>query len=133
MRAVAILAMLRPRRASMRLRSRAILVVSGWRWMASTARPSHEFAALLGDVSAPHDGVGFAVGGGQTGPRAQVRGVGETRDVADLGDEHRRQHRTHAGQLLDRLIATVSRQPLGDHRGEARINCGDVAHNHIAS
>ena len=30
-------------------------------------RPSHEFAALLGDVSAPHNGVRFAVGGGQTG------------------------------------------------------------------
>src|SRR6202171_1741208 len=29
--------MLRPRRASIRWRSRAILVGSGWRWMASTA------------------------------------------------------------------------------------------------
>src|SRR5712675_2438440 len=40
-------------------------------------RPPHEFAALLGDVPAAHDSVGFAVCGGQPGPRAQVGGVGE--------------------------------------------------------
>src|SRR6267378_3926816 len=40
-------------------------------------RPPHEFAALLGDVPAANDGVRFAVGGGQPGPRAQVGGVGE--------------------------------------------------------
>src|ERR1700736_222154 len=32
-------------------------------------RPPHKFAALLGDVPATNDGVGFAVCGGQTGPR----------------------------------------------------------------
>jgi hypothetical protein len=46
---------------------------------------------------------------------------GGTRYIADLGDEHRRQHRPDTGQLLDRLRATVGRQPLGDQRGEARF------------
>ena len=40
-------------------------------------------------------------------------------DVADLSDEHRRQHRSDAGQLLDRLIAPMCAQPLGDHRCKA--------------
>ena len=47
--------------------------------------------------------------------------AGEPVYVPDLGDEHRRQHRPHAGQLLDGLIATVGPQSLGDHRGEARF------------
>src|SRR5258705_2193266 len=59
------------------------------------SRPPHEFAALLGDVPAANDGVGFAVCGGQTGPRAQVCRPGKTVYVPDLGDEHRRQHRPY--------------------------------------
>jgi hypothetical protein len=50
-----------------------------------------------------------------------VGGVGEAVHVTDLGDEHRRQRRSDAGHLLDRLIAAVGVQPLGDHRGEARF------------
>ena len=33
----------------------------------------------------------------------------------------KRQRRSDAGHLLDRLIAAVGVQPLGDHRGEARL------------
>ena len=48
-------------------------------------------------------------------------GVGEAVHVTDLGDEHRRQRRSDAGQVLDRWIAAVGVQPLGDPRGEARL------------
>ena len=50
-----------------------------------------------------------------------MRGISETRHAADLGDQHRPSTRPHAGQLLDRMIAAVGRQPLGDHRGKARF------------
>ncbi len=48
-------------------------------------------------------------------------GVGEAVHVPDLGDEHRRQRRSDDGHLLDRLVAAMGVQPLGDHRGEARF------------
>jgi len=44
--------------------------------------------------------------------------IGETADVTDLGDEHRRQHRSDTGHLLDCLIAAVGVEPFGDQRGE---------------
>ena len=40
----------------------------------------------------------------------------EPGDVADLGDDHRGQHRADARQGLDRLVAVVAGQQVGDDR-----------------
>src|SRR5262245_2113952 len=84
-------------------------------------RPSDQFRALFGDMSTVHDGVGLAVAWGQPGPGAQVGRVSEADGVTDLGDQHRRQHRSDARNVLDRLIATVSVEPFGYQRGEPRL------------
>ena len=58
---------------------------------------------------------------GQPGPRAQVGGSGEAVHVTDLGDEYRGQRRSDAWHLLDRVIAAVRLEPLGDQPGEAGL------------
>ena len=84
-------------------------------------RPADQFGALFGDMPAVHDGVGLAVAWGQPGPGAQLGGPGEAVHVTDLGDEHRRQHRSDTGYLLDGLIAAISVELFGDQRGEPRL------------
>jgi hypothetical protein len=54
---------------------------------------------------------------GQPGPRGQLPRTSEAGDVADLGDEHRPQ-RANPGDLLDRGVAGISSQPVGDQPGE---------------
>src|SRR6478736_1062484 len=117
LRAAATLAMFLPRRASMRCLSAEILAV-GVALHRLDRRPTDRFGALFGDVSAVHDGVGLAVARGQPGPGAQLGGPGEAVHVTDLGDEHRRQHRSDTGYLLDGLIVAISVELCGDQRGE---------------
>jgi hypothetical protein len=62
--------------------------------------------------------VGLVVFRGQSGPAGQPRGPVEAGDVADLGDEHRGQHRPDPGDLLDSAVAGVAAQPAGDQLGE---------------
>src|ERR1035438_4119453 len=71
--------------------------------------------ALLSDMPAGDLGVRLTVTGRQPGPRAQLARVLEPGDVADLGDDHRGQHRADAGQLLDHLVAAVTGQQAGDY------------------
>jgi hypothetical protein len=47
-----------------------------------------------------------------------LRGAGEPRHLADLGDEHRRQHRTDPGQLLHRHEAGIGDQAAPAEPGE---------------
>jgi hypothetical protein len=75
---------------------------------AAAAATSH-----LGDPSTVHGGVGLVVLGSQPGPRRQLRGLGEATDVADLGDEHRGQHRSDPRNGLDGEVAGVGAQPTG--------------------
>ena len=49
---------------------------------------------------------------------ASCSGPAEATDVADLGDEHRGQHRPDPGDGLDRAVAGVGAQPAGDQLGE---------------
>ena len=72
--------------------------------------PAHEPVALLGDPPAVDLGVGLAVPGCHPGPGAQLLGAGEPGDVADLGDEHRRQDWSDAVDGLDGLPAKVAGQ-----------------------
>jgi hypothetical protein len=44
-------------------------------------------------------------------PARQLGGGAEPTDVADLGAEHRCQHRTDPGELLERGIAGIGDQP----------------------
>ena len=48
-------------------------------------RPAHQGGALLGYVATVGLVVRFPVAGSEPGPAAQVAGVGEAGDVADLG------------------------------------------------
>ena len=60
-------------------------------------------------------------GVGSARPRTPAaRRVGEPVHVADLGDEHRRQHRADPGQLLHRLIAGFAGQLAPVNRVERR-------------
>src|SRR6476469_6531683 len=43
--------------------------------------------------------------------------------VTDLGDEHRAQDGAHTGQLLDRLVAGVPAELVGDHDAEPGFVC----------
>ena len=43
--------------------------------------------------------------------------------VCDLGDEHRAQDGAHTGQLLDRLLAGVPDELVGDHDAEPGFVC----------
>jgi hypothetical protein len=52
-------------------------------------------------------GVGLAVFRGEPGPASQLRRAGKPTDVADLGDEHRREHRPDPGDGLNGLVAEV--------------------------
>jgi hypothetical protein len=54
------------------------------------------------------------VAGRESGPGAQLRSAGEAVDVADLGHEHRRQHRAHPGDGLERQVVDVAGQGGGD-------------------
>ena len=54
----------------------------------------------------------------QPGPRGQLARAREPGDVADLGDEHRPEQRADPGDLLDRGVAGISSQPVGDQPGE---------------
>ena len=124
LRAAATLAMLRawgPRRAMMASRACRIGVPAGVRWTAPGQRPAQRPRALLGDPAAVHRGVGFVVGGRESGPTRQLGGTSEAAHVADLGDEHRRQHRPDAGCLLECLIAAMVAEPFGDQPGEPRF------------
>ena len=56
--------------------------------------------------------------GCQPGPRAQPGRGGEPGDVADLGHDHRRQHRADARQRPDGVVAVVVGQQVGDGRLE---------------
>jgi hypothetical protein len=56
--------------------------------------------------------------GRQPGPAPQLRGGTEPADVADLGEEHRRQDRPDAGQLLQRDVAGIGDQPAPGEAGE---------------
>jgi hypothetical protein len=80
---------------------------------AAAAATSH-----LGDPAAVHGGVGLVVARGQPGPRGELGGPGEATDVADLGDEHRGQHRPDPRDLLDRHVPGVFTQSPGDQLGE---------------
>ena len=64
-------------------------------------------------------GVGLGVPGRQPGPRAQLRGAGETGDVADLGHEHRGEDRADTADGLDRLVAAMLSEHVDDQGGEA--------------
>jgi len=72
-------------------------------------------------MPAMHDGVGLAVSRSQPGPGAQLGGASEAVHVTDLGDEHRRQHRSDTRYLLDGLIAAISVELFGDQPGEPRL------------
>ena len=109
--------MLRPRRAPTRSRSCPRSGVAGHALHGLDRGPAHQPAALLGDPAAVHGGVGLVVFRGQPGPGGQLLRAAEAGDVADLGDEHRGQHRPHPGDLLDRAIAGVGAQPAGDELG----------------
>ena len=85
--------------------------------------PPHQLGTLFGDVPAAHHGVGLVVARGQPGPRTQPGGIGETMHVSDLGDEHRAQDGAHTGQLLDRLLAGVPDELVGDHDAEPGFVC----------
>ena len=50
--------------------------------------PTHQCRALFGYLPAVGNVVWFAVTGSETGPAAQVAGVAEAGDVADLGHEY---------------------------------------------
>jgi hypothetical protein len=96
---------------------------------AAAAATSH-----LGDPSAVHGGVGLVVFRGQPGPRRQLRRPVEPADVADLGDEHRGQHRPDPGKGLDRDVAGVGAQPPGDEFGEQfdrKVQRGDHPHRGV--
>jgi hypothetical protein len=49
------------------------------------------------------------MGRGQPGPGGQLFGAAEAGDIADLGDEHRREDRPDPGNLLDREVAGSAR------------------------
>ena len=59
--------------------------------------------------------VRLAVARGQPSPAGEFLRPSETPHLADLGHEHRREHRADATDLLDRAIATMPRQQLSDH------------------
>ena len=64
--------------------------------------PSDQSGALFGDPATVDMGVGLVVLGGEPGPAGQLCGGTEPGDVADLGNEHRGQHRPDPGDLLQR-------------------------------
>jgi hypothetical protein len=77
-------------------------------------RPTHQSAALLGDMAPSDFLVGLAVAGSQSGPAGQMPGALEPRDITDLGNEDGAQGRADSGNGLDALIAEVAGQPWAD-------------------
>ena len=69
--------------------------------------PADQPRALFGDPAAMHGSVGLAMLRVQPGPAGQLRRPREPSDLADLGDEHRRQDGPDPGNGLDREIARV--------------------------
>ena len=61
--------------------------------------PTDQVVALLGDPSTVDRGVGLTVAGGHPGPGAQLLGPVKAGHVADLGHEHRAQHRPTPGMV----------------------------------
>src|SRR6266700_8386114 len=94
-----------PRRAMMASLAPPITESRGMRWMASISAQRSSRDPCLGDMAAGDLGVGLTVAGRQARPGAQLPGVAEPGDVADLGGDDRGQHRADAGQLLDHLVA----------------------------
>ena len=77
-------------------------------------RPAHQAAALFGDRPAVNLGVGLAVTRAPPRRRTQLVRRREASDVADLGNEHRGQHRADPVDRLDRPIPTMIDQMSGD-------------------
>jgi len=77
--------------------------------------PTDQVVALLGDPSTVDRGVGLTVAGGDPGPGAQLLGPVKAGHVADLGHEHRAQHRPDAGDGLDPRCAADA--DLSRHTG----------------
>src|SRR3954467_1057537 len=89
---------------------------SGPPWETETAAAAA--TSHLGDPAAVHGGVGLVMARSQPGPRGQLPRAREAGDVADLGDEHRPEQRPDHRDLLDRAIAGISAQPVGDQPAE---------------
>jgi len=62
--------------------------------------------------------IGLVVLGRQPGPAGQLRRSGEPTHLADLGNEHRREHRTDTGELLHRGVSRMGNQLPADQPGE---------------
>ena len=122
MRAAATLAMPVPRRSAMRCRSTWILDVRGL-GDGFDRGPADQPRALLGDRAAPHDGVGLVMLGCQPGPRTQLARPREAGDVTDLRHEQRREDPPDPVDGLDRPIARMAGELVGqgplerDHLG----------------
>jgi hypothetical protein len=65
-------------------------------------------------VAAGYLEVRFAVAGSQPCPAAQLRRAGEPADIADLGDDDRRQDRADTRQDLERAVPVMTPQQVGD-------------------
>src|SRR6266536_823735 len=89
-------------------------------------RPAQHLRALLGHVPADHLGVGLVVPRGQPGPGAQLPGLAEPGDVADLGADHRGQHRADPVQLPHRGVSRIG----GQHGRGLVPEPGDLAVQH---
>jgi hypothetical protein len=76
--------------------------------------PADQPGALFGDGAAAHGGVRLVVTRREPSPGAQLGRAGEAMQVADLGHQHRCQHRAYAGDGLDCQVTDITGQPSGD-------------------
>src|SRR5436190_5160028 len=86
-------------------------------------RPPNQTGALLGDRTAMDLGVGLAMAGRHSRPRAQVASRAEAGYVADLGHEHCSEHRSDPVEGLVGPIAVVAVESLRD----AAVKAGDLS------